>query len=109
MANKICTSCNDTKQVSQFYPKATGTHGVEAWCKECRRTHRKQYYIDNLGAEQARAKRYNAKNRDKRRQARDDAALLAQAQARAAELFRERHPDEWAQIVNNIQTEQLLC
>lgn len=44
---KTCTKCGEEKDLSSFYRRKTGKHGVHAQCKVCMKKQAKQY-IDKL-------------------------------------------------------------
>jgi hypothetical protein len=42
MENKLCTKCNEEKEVNQFH--ASKKRGYQAWCKPCRKKADKEYW-----------------------------------------------------------------
>lgn len=45
--NKICNSCQVQKDLSHFYNKKRGLHGVAAICKPCRKSYDISWYKSN--------------------------------------------------------------
>ena len=44
---KICTSCGEEKDKSCFYKHKNEPHGLQYWCKDCRKVADKKYYKNN--------------------------------------------------------------
>ena len=44
-AKKRCSRCRQNKGVSEFNRKPGGAHGVDCYCRECKRTKRKRYRL----------------------------------------------------------------
>lgn len=67
---KICTSCNMTKLLSDFY-FINKTNKYTSECKTCRGLRRKEYYLRHADKLKEYSKKYYAINRDRlRREAR---------------------------------------
>lgn len=47
MDGKICTKCEETKQLDAFYKDAKGDQGRSAVCKECKRAYQRDQYAAN--------------------------------------------------------------
>ena len=84
MIHKRCTTCGQTKPVSEFGPRGGGERGIRARCKECTRIHFREYraahpdrskaatakwYAANTESALAYSAKYRAENPDKRRAA----------------------------------------
>lgn len=41
--HKLCTSCNETKSLSDFNVDKKTFTGYSTWCKDCKRTYNKKY------------------------------------------------------------------
>lgn len=72
---KICTSCSETKNISDFDKKKTGKFGVRSRCKACRRIYRQEnaelireqrqkYYVKNKSNISRKNKEYRESNID---------------------------------------------
>lgn len=65
---KTCTTCDETKTLSEFYKHAGGKYGVESTCKPCCRARSKQWRADNPERLAETKAAYMAVNREKLRE-----------------------------------------
>lgn len=90
MENKKCAKCNETKNVLEFYPNASGgSGGYDAYCKICRYAYHRSRK-DIINKQRKEKMHVNSEHRDKvLKQKRDshknnlERALLNRAKARA--------------------------
>lgn len=60
----ICSKCNCDKKPEDFYTTKWIKGGIEAWCKECRKTYGVEYRENNRDKISARKKEWVNRNRD---------------------------------------------
>lgn len=82
----ICVKCGLPKFVDDFHKKGDGIRSV---CKECRKTERKNRYINNKEVELENSRLYSQNNREKR--------------LRSAREFAARNLSEFRLFLNNIK------
>ncbi len=63
---KKCTKCGEEKPHEEFYKRL---RGFQAWCKKCKADIRREYYIKNRDVENAQARVWQNKNRERFRHA----------------------------------------
>jgi len=61
---KTCKTCGLEKELSEFYPKKHGAHGVRANCKICEEVKRAKERLDNLEESKAKEKESSRKFRE---------------------------------------------
>lgn len=74
---KICKTCLQTKEITEFYHKATGKDGFENFCKNCRlqklywknpdkkKSYNRAYWIENKEILEPKKKQYFDNNKEK--------------------------------------------
>lgn len=58
-----CPKCNQSKDVSEFYPSVLKTAYKQ--CKKCSNTQSREWAANNRDAERARVRKYHAENRER--------------------------------------------
>ena len=57
MKSKVCTKCNKTKSLKNFYKNKTRKDGLNIWCKTCKGASAKEWYKQNKKSVSIRNKR----------------------------------------------------
>lgn len=74
---KQCSTCKETKELSEFYKFKIGKLGVQSKCKECMKTYSREYKRKPSEVDKAKRKRKESKLKDPRTH------LIAYAKQRA--------------------------
>jgi hypothetical protein len=72
IATKTCSSCGQTKPVTEYYKAKQKPDGLYSNCKVCHREVRKQYYRRNIEANNAYAAKYQKENAEAQKQYRKE-------------------------------------
>ena len=62
---KVCTKCNEEKNLTEFGKKKTGKDGLASACKECRNASMKKHYQENAEKIKAQRKKHYQENAEK--------------------------------------------
>lgn len=62
---KICTNCNEHKNLTEFYTKKNSSDGFRGQCKTCMKQKDKFWYINNKEKKEISVKKWRRNNRDK--------------------------------------------
>lgn len=66
IVSKICTKCNEEKNITEFYLRSTSKDGHHNHCKKCISIKGKSWYLNNIDRVSARGKVYHLENKEKR-------------------------------------------
>lgn len=61
---KVCSKCGRELDESEFSRDSNSKDGLQGYCRDCRKTSNKQYYIEHRDEVLEQQKQYNAEHRD---------------------------------------------
>lgn len=64
---KTCTKCGDPKELTDFSKNKNKKDGLDIWCKDCKKTYHKNYYLKNKDKLNKNAIEYVKNNPEKRK------------------------------------------
>lgn len=94
LARKVCATCGEEKNLSDFHKKSDASDGLRRICKSCRAVKRHESYIKNREKVLKQSKEYRDSNPE-REKARHDRYRKVHPEAgrKAMATYRKRHPD----------------
>jgi hypothetical protein len=75
LSHKVCSKCEETKSLTEFYKSKSGKNGLQAQCKECTKASSRRWLAANLDRKKETRKEWAKRNPERQREIARKAAL----------------------------------